>query len=225
MPCVLSHFSCVWLFVIPWTVVCQATWDSPGKDTRVSCHFLLQGIFLTQGLNLCLLCFLHWQAGSLSPAPPGKARLMQIVRLLVLIPRSVPLMAYPCNAESKWTLKAGGVIWLLFGEAKSKISDLWGQASLWIMVPALSVSKGCCCHQATTGTPDSEPRGNSGWRQTGCPAWCQALSSCSHHPRMHPEETQDEKAQGTFWPQIAEVHIKGVISVSLDSYTPYTEKH
>ena len=30
-------------------------WDSPGKNTRVGCHFLLQGIFPTQGLNLGLL--------------------------------------------------------------------------------------------------------------------------------------------------------------------------
>ena len=30
-------------------------WDSPGKNTGVGCHFLLQGIFLTQGLNLHLL--------------------------------------------------------------------------------------------------------------------------------------------------------------------------
>ena len=27
----------------------------PGKNTGVGCHFLLQGIFLTQGLNPCLL--------------------------------------------------------------------------------------------------------------------------------------------------------------------------
>ena len=26
-------------------------WDSPGKNTRVGCHALLQGIFLTQRLN------------------------------------------------------------------------------------------------------------------------------------------------------------------------------
>ena len=26
-------------------------WDFPGKNTGVGCHFLLQGIFLTQGLN------------------------------------------------------------------------------------------------------------------------------------------------------------------------------
>ena len=32
-------------------------------NTGVGCHALLQGIFLTQGLNLYLLCLLHWQAG------------------------------------------------------------------------------------------------------------------------------------------------------------------
>ena len=37
-------------------------WDSPGKNIGVGCHFLLQGIFLTQGLSLCLL---HCQADSL----------------------------------------------------------------------------------------------------------------------------------------------------------------
>ena len=44
----------------------------PGKNTGVGCHFLLQGIFMTQGLNPHLLCLLHWQASSLPPAPPGK---------------------------------------------------------------------------------------------------------------------------------------------------------
>ena len=29
-------------------------WDFPGKDTGMVCHFLLQGIFLTQGSNLGL---------------------------------------------------------------------------------------------------------------------------------------------------------------------------
>jgi len=39
-------------------------WDFPGKNTEVGCHFLLWGIFPTQGLNLHLLCLLHWQADS-----------------------------------------------------------------------------------------------------------------------------------------------------------------
>ena len=47
-------------------------WDPPGKKTRVRCHSLLQGIFLTQGSNLYLFHLLHWQAGSLPLAPSGK---------------------------------------------------------------------------------------------------------------------------------------------------------
>ena len=47
--------------------------DSPGKNTGVGCHALLQRIFLTQGSNLHLLCLLHWQASSLPLALPEKA--------------------------------------------------------------------------------------------------------------------------------------------------------
>ena len=76
--CVLSCFRWVWPFVIPWTVahrlLCQ--WDSPGKNTGVGCHALLQGVFLTQGSNLGLLCLLHWQVGSLPLAPPGKSKVL-----------------------------------------------------------------------------------------------------------------------------------------------------
>ena len=48
--------------VTPWAVACHAplSWDSPGRNTGVSCHALLQGIFLTQGLNP------HWQVGGSS---------------------------------------------------------------------------------------------------------------------------------------------------------------
>ena len=34
-------------------------WDFLGKNTAVGCHFLLQGIFLTQGWNSCLLHLLY----------------------------------------------------------------------------------------------------------------------------------------------------------------------
>ena len=61
-----GHFSCVQLFV---TYGLQSSrllcpWDSPGKNARVGCHALLQGIFLTQGSNPHFLCLLHWQAGA-----------------------------------------------------------------------------------------------------------------------------------------------------------------
>jgi len=47
-------------------------WNFPGKNTGVGCHFLLQGIFLTQGLNPSFLSCLHWQVDSLPAEPPGK---------------------------------------------------------------------------------------------------------------------------------------------------------
>ena len=56
-----QSLSCVQLFATPWTVARQVSlsWDSPGKNTGVGYHFLLQGIFQTQGLNLHLLRLLH----------------------------------------------------------------------------------------------------------------------------------------------------------------------
>ena len=50
--------------------------DSSDKNTGVGCHALLQGIFLTLGSNLHLL---HWQAGSLPLAPPGKPRSLLVI--------------------------------------------------------------------------------------------------------------------------------------------------
>ena len=63
----LSLFSRVRLTVTPLTVARQAplSMDCPGKNTGVGCHFLLQGVFLTQESNPLLLSLLQWQAGSL----------------------------------------------------------------------------------------------------------------------------------------------------------------
>ena len=75
--CVLSYFNCDSVFATLWTIAHQVplSMGSPGKNTGVGCHFLLQGIFLTQGLNPpCLfLCLLHWQVGFLPLAPAGKS--------------------------------------------------------------------------------------------------------------------------------------------------------
>ena len=71
---VLSHFNHVQL-LRPYglqsaRLLCP--WDSPGKNSRVSCHALLQRIFPAQGSNLHLLCLLPWQAGCLPLAAAGK---------------------------------------------------------------------------------------------------------------------------------------------------------
>ena len=52
---------------LPARLLCP--WDSPGKSTGVSSHFLLQGIVPTQGSNLKSPAL---QADSLTSGPPGK---------------------------------------------------------------------------------------------------------------------------------------------------------
>ena len=48
--------------LLPARLLCQ--WDFPGKNTGIDCHFLLQGIFPTQGSNPRLLHYrqilYHW---------------------------------------------------------------------------------------------------------------------------------------------------------------------
>ena len=65
-----NMYVCSVMFDSLWASGLQPTkllcpWDFPGKNTGMGCHFLLQGIFLTQESNPHLLCLLHWQADSL----------------------------------------------------------------------------------------------------------------------------------------------------------------
>ena len=49
---VLSLLSCVRLFCNPIDCTLRGySWDFPGKNIGVGCHFFLQRIFLTQGLK------------------------------------------------------------------------------------------------------------------------------------------------------------------------------
>ena len=81
----------------------QCPWDFPGKNTRVGCHALLQGIFLMQGSNPHLLLLLHWQVGSLSLASPGNIRLT--LKLCISNSHECLLCHFSCLQflESPWT--------------------------------------------------------------------------------------------------------------------------
>ena len=66
------------LFVAPWTATRQAPLSvgfSRQEYYRVGCHFLLQGIFLTQGSNPHLLSLLHWQVDSLPLVSLGRPQM------------------------------------------------------------------------------------------------------------------------------------------------------
>ena len=61
----------------PTRLLCP--WDSPGKNTGVDWHFLLQRIFLTQGSNLSLLA-----DGFFISEPPRKMKVKVLVAQLCL---------------------------------------------------------------------------------------------------------------------------------------------
>ena len=67
----MKSLSRVRLSATPWTAASQAppSMNFPGKSTGVGCHFLLQGIFPTQGLDPGLP---HCRQTFLSSKPPGK---------------------------------------------------------------------------------------------------------------------------------------------------------
>ena len=80
----LPVFMCVCVYVCACSVVSDSLQPSgqqsprllcprvsPGKNTGVGCHALLQRNFLTQGSNLHLLHLLHWQADSLPQSHLG----------------------------------------------------------------------------------------------------------------------------------------------------------
>ena len=83
----------LWPFGLkPTRLLCP--WDSPGKNTRKGCHPLLQGIFLTQGLNSHLL---HWQADSLPLSHQGS---LLVSCTVVQSLSHVRFFATPCTAVS-----------------------------------------------------------------------------------------------------------------------------
>ena len=82
------------------------TWGKE-KNTRVGCHFLLQGFFLTQVLKLHLLPLLHWQADSLPLSHLGIHTYLIIRRwktemVCIILWREIPLICDSINTN--WIL-------------------------------------------------------------------------------------------------------------------------
>ena len=77
--------------------------DFPSKNTGGGCHFLLQGIFLTQRLNPHLFRLLNWEAGCLPLAPPGKPIIHnQNLCFYMKVAQSCPTLCDPVDYNSPW---------------------------------------------------------------------------------------------------------------------------
>ena len=83
-----------------WPHRLYSPWDSPGKNTGVSCHSLLQGIFQTQELNLHLLCLLHGQVVSLPLVPPGKSFNLYRKEIEEKLAQSCPTLCDPMDCRN-----------------------------------------------------------------------------------------------------------------------------
>ena len=68
-----------------WPARPLCPWNFLGKNTGVGSHFLLQGIFSTQGVNLHILHLQHWQADSLALCHLGSPIINKIVGLVLCV--------------------------------------------------------------------------------------------------------------------------------------------
>ena len=129
-------------FVTAWTVArLPCPWNFPSKNTRMGFHFLLQGIFPTQGSNLLLLCLLYWQVDSLPLAPPGnwKSKTINLFGWVASTQCPRPCSRPPSthvSARDSWTL-----------------TDKSGSVSCGITTPfwILVSTRFCLCHPSIAG--------------------------------------------------------------------------
>ena len=90
-------------------------WDFPGKNTGVCCHFLLQGVFLTQREKSR---FLHWQADYLPLTHEGNPveyySVIKMNKIVSLLERWMDLESVILRRKSereKQRLKINVYIW------------------------------------------------------------------------------------------------------------------
>ena len=78
----LSHFSCVQLFMTPWAVAHLAplSMRSSRQEYWSGLPFPSPGNLPNPGIKPVLLCLLHWQVGSLQ-VPPGKPLVKQCISI------------------------------------------------------------------------------------------------------------------------------------------------
>ena len=164
----------------PTRLLCS--WNSPGKSTGVGCHFPLQGIFPTQGLNLGLLHCRHIlyhlsQRGSPSLQWAGAPLLVRcmgvLLRWLPFLLRAASgacrYMHATCElsswAEQLWALQLSG--------SREKAQQLWltGLAAVWYVWSSWIRNQTCVsfigrrilCHWTARDASDCFHMKSEGW--------------------------------------------------------------
>ena len=110
------------------------------------------GIFPTQGSNLCLLCLLHWQVGSLPLAPPGKPTFLlrldlmteseeELKRLSMKVKEMSEKAGLKLNIQKTKIMASGPITsWQIDGETMGTVID-------FIFLGSKITSDGDCSHE------------------------------------------------------------------------------
>ena len=149
--CMLSHFSHVWLFANPWTVAHQAPlWYSPGKNTAVGCHAFLQGTFLTQRSNPCLLTSPELAGGFFTTSATWGApyhapnALMSLLAGICLFKASIFLLiSVTATLEGTWTPHQCRPnhwhrCWWHFGVGVGKLKEGWWEGYTYFNISLIN---------------------------------------------------------------------------------------
>ena len=124
--------------------------DSPGKNTEMGCHALLQGIFPTQGSNPRLLCLLHWQVDYLPLAPPGKPQISPyyLIHEILFVGILLTLIQMQLLVNIRVHLEGKINLYIVFKSCEkalflTKDRYLLGQGTTVYLSLVLSCSEGC----------------------------------------------------------------------------------
>ena len=114
---------------MPARLLCS--WDFPGKNIGVGCHFLLQGIFPIQGSNLGLL---HGRQILLPTEPPGKPSL--IIRKISIKAVSSQFFGKVLSNQHQWSLGGSQSLLWVGAEPEASGAGPWAKSGI-IFVPLL----------------------------------------------------------------------------------------
>ena len=147
------------------------------QEYWMGCHFLLQGIFLTQGLNPCVLCLLSWQADSLPLHHLGSSKSNTAAAAAAKSRQSCPTLCDPIDGSPPGSpvpgiLQARTLEWVAISfsnawkwKVKEKsLSRVWLLATPWTAAYQAPPSMGFSRHEDWSGLPLPSPKSN-----TSCP--------------------------------------------------------
>ena len=162
--------SSLWIHGLqPTRLLCP--WDSPGRNTRVGCHFLLQGIFPIRDWTCVSYILLHWQAGSLPLSD------LESSNYYLIIINNTVLHMWKLLRGKKWICI---YTYSIYGNRKKYV-------------------KAVCCHAAYLTYMQSTSRETLAWKKHKLESRLLGDISIPQICRWHHPYGRKERSRATYW--------------------------